>query len=258
MERLQKLIAQAGITSRRKAEDMIQAGRVVVNGKVITQLGFQADINDEIIVDGTPLKKEEKVYYLLNKPKHCLSTVTDDRGRETVIDYLTGVKERVFPVGRLDYDTTGVLLLTNDGSFANKMMHPRYHLPKTYHVTIDGVMSEYQVKQIRKGIMLEDGMTLPADALVLAASKNKNKTIMLITIFEGRNRQIKRMVEFFGYKVTRLERLTYGFLDKGRLHQGEFRKVRSYEIKKLLEYAEKGNQAIEMPTASNMEVSGSI
>ncbi len=240
MERIQKLIAQAGITSRRKAEELILAGRVTLNGEVVKELGTKADVHDTIEVDGKPIRKEEKVYFLLNKPKQCLSSVSDERGRKTVIDYLPGVNARVYPVGRLDYETTGVLILTNDGAFANKMMHPRFHLNKKYECTINGVLSDKQVEELKKGIELEDGMTLPAKVQILQRSKNKNKTIFEITIFEGRNREIRRMMEHFGYRVTRLERLQYGNLDCKNLRQGEYRRLRSYEIRSLLKFVNEG------------------
>ncbi len=234
MERLQKVIASAGITSRRKAEQMILDGRVKVNGEVITQLGFKVSSKDEVMVDDIKIKKEEKVYYLLNKPKKCVCTVKDEHDRTTVLDYMSDVKERIFPVGRLDYDTTGVLILTNDGEFANQMMHPRNHFPKTYRVTIDGLLSDEEAHQLRKGIELEDGLTLPASVHIEKRNYNKNRTIFMITIFEGRNREIKRMMEYFGYEVIRLNRIQYGTLTVKDLRQGEYRRLRSYEIKELL------------------------
>lgn len=240
MERIQKLIAQAGITSRRKAEQLIVDGRVKVNGKKVTELGTKASVNDLIEVDGVPIRREEKVYFLMNKPKYCLSSVSDDRGRETVIDYLGNVNARVFPVGRLDFESTGLLLLTNDGDFANKMIHPSYHLPKTYECAISGELTEDEMRQLRKGIMLEDGKTLPAKVHVLKYNANKNKTIFEITIFEGRNREIRRMMEFFHHEVTRLDRKQFGFLDYGTLRQGESRRLRMFEVKQLIEFAETG------------------
>ena len=238
-ERLQKLIAAAGIASRRKAEEMIAEGRVKVDGKVVTVPGTRADVNALIEVDGVPLKREEKVYYLLNKPKHTVCTLSDEKGRTTVVSILDDVPERVFPVGRLDYDTTGVLILTNDGDFANKMMHPSYHLPKTYLCACTGVITDEMAEEMKRGIMLEDGMTQPAKVHILSSS-TKKKTQMRITIREGRNRQIKRMIEHFGSEVTRLERIRYGFLECGKLRQGEYRKLRMYEVKRLLHYAETG------------------
>ena len=182
MERLQKTIAKAGIASRRKAEELIVSGKVKVNGVVVTELGTQVSPDDDISVNGVVLKKEEKVYYLLNKPRRVISSVSDEKGRETVLAYLSDVKERIYPVGRLDYDTSGILLLTNDGDFANAMMHPSSHLPKTYEVAVNGVLTDDMLNRLAKGIMLSDGKTLPAEVVLLERSTKKNKTVLHITI----------------------------------------------------------------------------
>ncbi|MBR2669003.1 MAG: rRNA pseudouridine synthase [Solobacterium sp.] len=238
MERLQKIIAQAGIASRRKAEDLIRQGRVRVNGKVITELGYKASFSDDIEVDGKIIEKEEKVYYLLNKPKRTVCTLDDEKGRETVMAYLPEINARIFPVGRLDYQTTGVLILTNDGEFANLMMHPRSHFPKTYEAAIEGLITPEEIRQLRKGIKLEDGMTLPAKVYLVSQNKKSGKSTLTITITEGRNRQIRRMMEYFGYTVTRLDRKKYGDLDYHGLRQGEYRKLRSFEIREMIKQAE--------------------
>ena len=234
MERLQKVIASAGVASRRKAEQLIQEGKVSVNGKIVIEMGIKVSPEDEIKVNGKPLQKEEKVYYLLNKPKGYICAVSDDKDRKTVIDCFPDVKERIFPVGRLDYDTTGLLILTNDGEFANKMMHPRYHLPKTYEVAVDGVLTDQMLTMLQNGIELEDGKTLPAEVYLLKRLEGKKKTVIQITIFEGRNRQVRRMMEYFHCEVTRLARIQYGFLDLGHLRQGQYRKLRSFEVRKLM------------------------
>lgn len=234
MERLQKVIASAGVASRRKAEQLIQEGKVSVNGKIVTEMGIKVSPEDEIKVNGKPLQKEEKVYYLLNKPKGYICAVSDDKDRKTVIDCFPDVKERIFPVGRLDYDTTGLLILTNDGEFANKMMHPRYHLPKTYEVAVDGVLTDQMLTMLQNGIELEDGKTSPAEVYLLKRLEGKKKTVIQITIFEGRNRQVRRMMEYFHCEVTRLARIQYGFLDLGHLRQGQYRKLRSFEVRKLM------------------------
>ena len=234
MERLQKTIAKAGIASRRKAEELIVSGKVKVNGVVVTELGTQVSPDDDISVNGVVLKKEEKVYYLLNKPRRVISSVSDEKGRETVLAYLSDVKERIYPVGRLDYDTSGILLLTNDGDFANAMMHPSSHLPKTYEVAVKGVLTDDMLNRLAKGIMLSDGKTLPAEVVLLERSTKKNKTVLHITIQEGRNREVRRMMEYFHCEVTRLNRIGYGFLDLGNLRQGQYRKLRSFEVRKLL------------------------
>lgn len=234
-ERLQKAIAKAGIASRRKAEELISSGRVKVNGKVITEMGFKVSDSDEIMVNGKTLKKENKVYYLLNKPRRTICSVSDEKGRDTVLSCFEGVNERIYPVGRLDYDTSGILLLTNDGEFANLMMHPRSHLPKTYHVTVSGVITDDMARLLSNGIVIEGKKTLSADVIILERSVNRNRTVLEITIYEGRNREIRKMMEYFHTEVTRLERIRYGFLDLGNLRQGEYRRLRMFEVRKLKE-----------------------
>lgn len=242
MERLQKAIAQAGIASRRKAEELIAQGRVRVNGKTVSEMGVQVSPQDQIEVDGKVITSEDKVYYLFNKPKHTICAVSDDRGRDTVVSYFEDVRERIFPVGRLDYDTTGLLLMTNDGEFANLMMHPRSHIRKTYEVTVKGILTDQMCTMLEKGIQLDDYRTLPAEVVILQRSENKNHTILEITIQEGRNREVRRMMEYFHCEVTRLNRIHYAFLDLGNLHQGEYRRLRMYEVKKLEEIARKNHE----------------
>ncbi|MDO5108854.1 MAG: pseudouridine synthase [Erysipelotrichaceae bacterium] len=234
-ERLQKVIAKAGVASRRKAEELIQAGKVRVNGKVVTEMGVRVSPEDEITVNGTPLQQENKVYYLLNKPRRTICSVSDEKGRDTVLSCFEGINERIYPVGRLDYDTSGLLILTNDGEFANLMMHPRYHLPKTYNVTLSGVLTDDMARILSNGIVIEGKKTLPCDVEILERSVNRNRTVLNITIYEGRNREIRKMMEYFHCEVTRLERTHYGFLDLGRLRQGEYRKLRMFEVRRLKE-----------------------
>ncbi len=236
-ERLQKVIAKAGIASRRKAEELITSGKVKVNGKVVTEMGVKVSDNDEIVVNGQPIRQENKVYYLLNKPRRTICSVSDEKGRDTVLSCFEGVNERIYPIGRLDYDTSGLLLMTNDGEFANLMMHPRYHLPKTYHVTVSGVITDDMARILSNGIVIDDKKTLPCDVAVLERSVNKNRTVLDITIYEGRNREIRKMMEYFHTEVTRLERIGYGFLDLGHLRQGEYRRLRMFEVKRLKEMA---------------------
>ena len=238
MERLQKVIAQAGIASRRKAEELISEGKVAVNGRIVKEMGVQVGPEDEILVNGTNIKKEEKVYYLLNKPKRTISSVSDDKGRPTVMDCFPDISERIFPIGRLDYETTGLLLMTNDGEFANLMMHPRSHIKKTYECAVDGIIDVTMCAKLEKGINLEDGKTLPAEVIIVSRSEKKNKTVLLITIQEGRNREVRRMMEYFHCEVTRLNRIQYAFLELGNLRQGQYRKLRSFEVKKLKAYAQ--------------------
>ena len=243
MERLQKVIAQAGIASRRKAEELIKQGKVKVNGKTVTEMGVQVSFDDEVSVNGQLIRKEEKVYYLLNKPKRTICSVKDEKDRKTVLSCFPEVKERIFPVGRLDYETTGLLIMTNDGEFANLMMHPRNHIKKTYEVAVEGVITDEMAHMLERGINLDDGRTLPAEVFILQRSTKKNSTVLQITIQEGRNREIRRMMEYFHCEVTRLNRIAYAFLDLGTLRQGEYRKLRSYEITKLKSIALKSDQS---------------
>lgn len=243
MERLQKVIAASGIASRRKAEEMIQQGRVKVNGQTVKEMGVKVSTQDRIEVDCHEINKEEKVYYLLNKPKRTICSVSDDKERDTVVDIID-CKERIFPVGRLDYETTGLLLLTNDGEFANGLMHPRNHIRKTYEVAVNGVLTDGMCALLEKGIELEDGKTLPAEVFVLQRSEKKNKTVLQITIQEGRNRQVRRMMEFFNCEVTRLNRIQYAFLDLGNLRQGQYRKLRMFEVRKLMSIVNKNDQSL--------------
>lgn len=166
VERLQKAIAASGYTSRRKAEDLIRQGRVEVNGEVVSELGFKVKKGDLIMIDGKALQSENKVYYVFYKPKGCICSLSDELGRKTVIDYLPDVKERIYPVGRLDYDTSGLLLMTNDGEFANLMMHPSSHLEKVYEVSVKGLVNGLTVRQLEKGIYLEGVKTLPCLSLI--------------------------------------------------------------------------------------------
>lgn len=243
MERLQKVIAASGIASRRKAEEMIRQGRVKVNGQTVKEMGVKVSTQDRIEVDGHEINKEEKVYFLLNKPKRTICSVSDDKERDTVVDIID-CKERIFPVGRLDYETTGLLLLTNDGEFANGLMHPRNHIRKTYEVAVKGVLTDGMCALLEKGIELEDGKTLPAEVFVLQRSEKKNKTVLQITIQEGRNRQVRRMMEFFNCEVTRLNRIQYAFLDLGNLRQGQYRKLRMFEVRKLMSIVNKNDQSL--------------
>lgn len=239
MERLQKVIAQAGITSRRKAEKLILAGKVKVNGRVVTELGTKVDINkDKIIVDGIPLEREEPVYYLLYKPRSVISAVTDDKNRKVVTDFIPTDK-RIFPVGRLDYDTSGVILLTNDGDFAHMLMHPKYEIEKTYIAKVEGIISKETMNQLKKGIELEDGKTSPAKVKRIAINKKKKTSIVELTIHEGRNHQVKRMLESVGHPVLKLKRERFAFLTCEGMNPGEYRLLTPKEVKQLVALATK-------------------
>lgn len=233
MERLQKVIAQAGVTSRRKAEDLIRQGKVKVNGKIVTELGTKVSPKDKIEVNGIPIDKEEPVYFLLYKPTGVISAVSDDKGRKVVTDFFEGVEQRIFPVGRLDYDTSGLLILTNDGDLANRLMHPKYEIEKTYVAKIQGGMTKTRQRMLERGVMLEDGKTAPAQVKLLSADRNKNVSVVEITIHEGRNRQVRRMFEAVGCPVLKLKRERYGFLTLKGLNPGDWRELTPHEVKKL-------------------------
>ncbi|MBQ7889242.1 MAG: rRNA pseudouridine synthase [Erysipelotrichaceae bacterium] len=239
MERLQKVIAQSGVASRRKAEELMKQGRVTVDGEVITEMGYQVKQGAKIMVDGQPIVRENKVYYVMNKPKKTLCTLNDEHQRTTVVD-LVDIKERVFPVGRLDYDTTGVLILTNDGEFANEIIHPRYHIPKTYELIINGILKTPEIKQLEAGIELDGVKTLPSKVWVTNKDFDKNQTSLELTIMEGRNRQVKRMMEHFGYEVRKLNRKSLGFLYVNDLRPGEYRLLKPFEVKQLRRLAKEG------------------
>ena len=237
MERLQKVIAQSGVCSRRKAEELILAGKVKVNGKIVTTLGTRVDVHDKITVDGRTISKEEKVYYVLNKPKGCVTTVKDDKGRATVMDYIPA-SPRVFPIGRLDYDTSGVLLMTNDGKFANQMMHPRYHLPKTYEVNLQGLLSDQDIKALRKGFSWKGMKFAPAKVFVKNKDYARERTLLDLTIYEGQNHQVKNMMEALGNEVRKLNRSRFGFVDVTSLRPGEYRRLKPYDVRKLMAMSE--------------------
>lgn len=242
MERLQKVIAYAGVASRRKAEQLIVEGKVTVNGKVVRELGTKVSASDTIEVEGVKLEKEDKVYFLLYKPKGYISAVTDDKGRKTVVDiFKKHVPERIFPVGRLDYDTTGLLLLTNDGEFSNLMTHPKFKIDKTYIARLKGIPDKKGLMKLQNGIKLEDGKTAPAKVSMTLADPAANKAICEITIHEGRNRQVRRMFEAIGTPVVKLKRERFGFLDLGNLAPGEYRELTKHEVKRLRVLAETGN-----------------
>jgi 23S rRNA pseudouridine2605 synthase len=231
-ERLQKIIARSGLTSRRAAEDLITAGRVRVNGRVMTELGAKADPrNDRIEVDGTRLVAEPFVYLVLHKPKNVVSTMSDPEGRPTVAEYVRNTGARVYPIGRLDFATSGVLLMTNDGDFSNGMLHPRGGVPKTYIVKVNGVMGDDDAMAWRQGIELEDGKTLPADVHVMR--HEGDKTWMEVTLREGRNQQIRRMGEATRFPVMRLARISFAGVTSDGLLPGKWRLLTQDELMEI-------------------------
>jgi 23S rRNA pseudouridine2605 synthase len=236
--RLQKVIAGTGLASRRRAEALISAGRVTVNGKIVTELGTKVDPDlVHIKVDGKHLRSAQPyVYLLLNKPKNVMSTLDDPGGRPTVKDYLRGISVRVFPVGRLDFDSEGLMLLTNHGDLAQTLLHPRYHVPKTYLIKVKQVLSDEQIRQLEQGVQLEDGMTGPA--IVKKVKKANLNSWLEMTIREGRQHQVKRMLEAVGHPVLKLTRIKMGPLSLGDLAPGEFRYLTDREANALRELAE--------------------
>jgi len=241
MERLQKVMAHAGVASRRKSEELIQAGRVKVNGKVTRELGVQVSRQDTVEVDGVLIAREHPVYFLLNKPRGILSTVSDDKGRKTVLDLFPHVEQRIYPIGRLDYDTTGALLLTNDGEFAHLLMHPKYEIEKTYVAKVEGVVDKDSLRKLEKGIFIEGRKTAPAKARIMSIDKRKKVSIVEIIIHEGQNHQVKKMFKAIGFPVEKLKREKYGNLDLIGLQPGESRELKQFEIQKLT-YLAKNNQ----------------
>lgn len=240
MERLQKVIAQAGVASRRNAEKLIAEGKVKVNGQVVTELGTKVGIADKIEVNGIPLAEEEKRYFLFYKPRGVISAVKDDKNRKVVTDYFAPVPERLYPVGRLDYDTSGLLLLSNDGEFTHLLTHPRHEIRKTYVAKVKGIPLREALKKLEKGIVLEDGKTAPAKVKLMTVEKGKNSAIVEITIHEGRNRQVRRMLEAIGHPVLKLKREQLAFLDLHGLNAGEYRELTPHEVKRLKVLAQTG------------------
>ncbi|WP_305041792.1 pseudouridine synthase [Geoalkalibacter sp.] len=232
MERLQKLIAAAGLGSRRQAEEWIAAGRVSVNGR-IAALGDKADPQgDRICVNGRELPRaEEKVYLLLHKPAGYVTTLSDPQGRPIVTDLIKNCPARVFPVGRLDASTEGLLLLTNDGALAQRLAHPRHKVDKTYLVKVRGLLSDAARRRLENGVRLDDGPTLPT--VVERVRTTASNTWFELVLREGRNRQVRRMCEAVGYPVVRLKRLRVGFLELGDLEVGKFRPLTRHEILRL-------------------------
>lgn len=234
MERLQKVIASAGICSRRKAEELIVNGEVFVNGKVCCELGTKVSENDRIMVSGKPLfNKEKKVYLVLNKPRNTIASAKDDRGRKTVLDCLEGIKQRVYPVGRLDYDTTGVLLLTNDGDLSNKLTHPSHEIDKVYIATCKGEISKDDLLLLEEGVVIDNKKTSPCKATLSKYNKEKDKSVVILTIHEGRNHQVKKMFEAIGKEVIKLHRDSFAGISSKGLYEGQFRKLTFDEVKML-------------------------
>ncbi|MBR0462296.1 MAG: rRNA pseudouridine synthase [Erysipelotrichaceae bacterium] len=240
MERLQKIIAESGLCSRRKAEELIAQGKVSVNGTVIKEPGFKANVNDDIRVNGKPLSREEKVVYLLNKPKGIISSASDEKGRKTVVDFVDS-KYRLYPIGRLDFDSSGLILLSNDGELTQKMLHPKFNIDKVYEVTINGLIRKEEIEKLSKGVRIDSYKTAPCEIRLLRTNDNKKTSFLEVTIHEGKNRQIRKMFETLGYKVTRLNRIKEANISLGKLQPGEYRKLKPIEVVRLKKYLDSGN-----------------
>ena len=232
MERLQKYIANTGYCSRRKAEELIKKGLVKVNGEVVIELGTKVSAKDQIMINDKVLTQEDKVYYLLYKPRGVVTTVSDDKKRKTVID-LIDTDKRIYPVGRLDYDTSGLLLLTNDGQLTNLLTHPKNKIEKVYLAKITGFLSANDIRKLETGIILDDKMTSPCKIKIKRIDKKNDTSLVQITIHEGRNHQVKNMFLAAGHQVLKLKREKIGFLDLVGLKSGEYRKLTVKEVKKL-------------------------
>ena len=233
MERLQKVIADAGIASRRKAEELILAGKVRVNGEVVKTLGVKVSGNDIVEVNGVMIDKDTaKKYYLLNKPRGVISSVSDDKHRPTVVDYID-TDARIYPVGRLDYDTTGLILLTNDGELANLLMHPTNKIPKTYIAKIEGILNKDDIDRLKNGIMIDGKKTMVQDFKIRDKDFEKKTSLVEVTIVEGRNHIIKKLFDAIHHPVIRLSRIKIAFLSIDKMKSGEYRELTIKEVKKL-------------------------
>jgi 23S rRNA pseudouridine2605 synthase len=227
--RLNKAIADAGVASRRRADELIRSGCVRINGIVVTELGTKVEIDDMVTVNGEPITRYKHLtYVVLNKPKDVISTSSDEKGRATVFD-IVKIKSRLFTIGRLDRNTTGVLLITNDGELANKLMHPRYGITRVYKASLDKPLRQDHMRQIAKGVELEDGPTQPVEIAV----DPSDKTSVLLAIREGRNREVRRIFELFGYEVKRLDRKEYANITTRGLKRGEYRHLTRDEVAEL-------------------------
>lgn len=234
LERLQKILAQAGVASRREAEKFIVSGRVKINGHTAKELGVKADINcDKISVDGSLIHVDKKAYYMFYKPRGVVTTLRDPEGRKCLSDFVKNLPERVFPVGRLDYNTEGLLLLTNDGDLAQVLTHPSHQVSKMYLVKAVGIIPDIKLDKLRMGVELEDGITAPAIVNLRSYDHEKQLTYFDITIHEGRNRQIRRMCDAIGFPVRDLKRVKMGPLSLAGLGKGKIRKLEDAEIEIL-------------------------
>jgi 23S rRNA pseudouridine2605 synthase len=245
LERLQKILAHAGVASRRKAEELIESGHVTVNGKVVRELGSKADLAEDVIqVDGRTVREEQdKVYYVLYKPVGCVTTLSDPEGRQTIKTYVEHIPERVYPVGRLDYDVEGALIVTNDGDLAFSMMHPRFGVRRTYLAKVHGVPKEEQIERLLKGVRLEDGRARALEADL--HSRTPKNTWVRVVVAEGRQHMVKRLMEAVGAPVQKLYRADYGGIGVAGMRPGEVRELTKAEVDHLRSQAGKKAEARE-------------
>ncbi len=234
-ERLQKVLASCGVASRRKCEEYITSGRVKVNGVVVTELGTKVTKKDRIEFDGKELERLEKKYYVINKPTGYLTAMSDPFNRRLVMDLIDPEikKSRIFPIGRLDYDTSGVLLFTNDGNLSYRLTRSNKEIEKTYHARLDGIIDQTAVTRLIKGVMIDGVMTKRASIEILDIDKKNNSTLIALTITEGRNRQVRKMCETVGFPVKKLKRVAFGTITLEGLTVGAYRPLKPHEIKKL-------------------------
>lgn len=232
MDRVQKLIANSGYCSRRKAEELILKKKVLVNG-MVANLGDKASLSDEILVEGNPIGYESKEYFLFYKPRGVVCTTKDDKGRKTVLDYFDDIPKRIYPIGRLDYDTTGVLLLTNDGDFANLLMHPSNKIDKFYVAKVKGIVTGDEIKKLKQGILLDGIKVYPSRVKLKKIDKKSLTSIVEITIYEGKNHEVKRIFESIDHEVLKLKRESFAFIGLGNLKSGERRMLTTNEVRQL-------------------------
>lgn len=235
MIRLQKKIADSGFCSRRKAEEYIINNKVFVNGNLVNELGTKIDEKDEIVVDGNAITYQDKEYYVFYKPRGVICSTNDDKGRKTVLDFFESNK-RLYPVGRLDYDTTGIIFLTNDGDFTNMILHPKNNIPKVYIAKLEGIIDGYSIKKIKSGVLIDNIKVIPDRVKLKSADKKSNTCIVEIIIHDGKNHEVKRIFESVNHNVIKLKRESIGFIDLTGLKSGEYRKLTSKEIKQLYAY----------------------
>lgn len=235
--RINKYIAQSGITSRRKADELVLSGRVKVNGKVVTMLGFEIRTKDKVTVDDKLIKADNFLYYKFYKPTGCITTKDDEKGRKTIYDYLPGELHILKPVGRLDKDSSGLLILTNDGDLIYELTHPSIKVSKVYHVKVDSKIKYEELEILAKGIELEKGKIAYCDSMIL--EQNSNSTLLEITLYQGINRQIRRMFEYLGHRVINLKRIRHATLDVVGLKRGQYKQLKPKQIKELKSYIEK-------------------